>query len=1043
MGTDSLGELARRDLDKNILVEAGAGTGKTALLVERILARVEGGTPIAQIAAITFTVKAANELRERLQEGLEERLRKEGSEVYATALRDLPGCFVGTIHAFCARLLRERPLEVRLAPGFQVLDEEAWAFHKEQFWSEWIDTLPQDHPELWQALVDIGVDPFDLEESFELVVQNPDVRFPVARVPLPDIRACRARLRALLKKAKDIVPRERPPGGWDRVQKKLRFLFWHGRHHDWKDPARFCQALALLYPANWHVTPDRWASENRDKARKLANDLETFCAANERLLVQWYEYCYPLLMTVLQKAACAFEARRRKLGLLGYVDLLVCAAQLLRENQEVRREFGARWCFLHVDEFQDTDRLQAEILFLLASQPGSCSADWQEIEPRPGALFVVGDPKQSIYRFRRADISTYTLVSDRFRQFGLVLPLDRTHRCRPRIAEFVNEHFSAAFPSVATRRQAAFQQMRSAARSQPDDGVHAYVVTGAETGRMRRSKKLQEHADALAQWIANELASGNRRPEDFLVLTYTRDAVAVYARALAARNVGVSATGAKFSLELELRELVTVLAALADPENPVKVVAALEGLCFGLSPGDLYDGVVSGLQFSIARPQASHSLMGAALSRLREWWLLSRRLPPDVLVERILDESGLLLYATTQPLGDARAGALRYVVELLRYERFWRSDTGLAEAIARIDALRRAEVPDTPLRPFEGGTVRVMNLHRAKGLEAEVVILADPSAYEPKSPRLHVMHSKSGSALGYMKIAAARGRREIVLACPVGWDRCERAERAFLEAERTRLLYVAVTRAKGRLLVPRSEENGSRKESFWAPLAKAGMDVIEISSSVPVLQRPHLEIDSERLARLAAEASARLKQKVGGGMKRVTVSEAAKVEREVVRQGLVPAEHWGAAWGRAVHRAIEGFGRGRRGDNLRVYLRAIVEDEGLTADNVERLLAILESLESSEQWRALVAGSMVRFELPVMLADSERGQLMEGVVDAAVLGPGGWKVLDWKTDMSDADWAERQQQYAVQVELYAALLETSTGSPASSSLVRVLPPGEV
>jgi ATP-dependent exoDNAse (exonuclease V) beta subunit len=178
-------------------------------------------------------------------------------------------------------------------------------------------------------------------------------------------------------------------------------------------------------------------------------------------------------------------------------------------------------------------------------------------------------------------------------------------------------------------------------------------------------------------------------------------------------------------------------------------------------------------------------------------------------------------------------------------------------------------------------------------------------------------------------------------------------------------------------------------------------------------------------------------------MKRVTVSEAAKVEREVVRQGLVPAEHWGAAWGRAVHRAIEGFGRGRRGENLRAYVSAIVEDEGLAAENVEMLLAILERLERSEHWRALVAGSIVRFELPVMLADSQRGQLMEGVVDAAILGPAGWQVLDWKTDMSDADWEERQHRYTAQVELYATLLEASTGSPANSSLVRVLPPGEM
>jgi ATP-dependent helicase/nuclease subunit A len=1032
-------QLVAGDLDRNVLVEAGAGTGKTTLLIARMLAQIERGIPLSQMVAVTFTVKAANELRERLQEALERRLRQGALalELYQKALEELDGCFVGTIHAFCARLLRERPLEVGLEPGFRVLDEEAWPFMKEQFWSTWV--AAQHFEGSLKSLLEAGIDPADLRGAFELLVENPDVDFLATAVPTPDIGDARTELEELLEEARALIPPKQPDRGWDKMQKRLRYLSWHMRHHDWNRVANFFHALESACRQPWEPTLNRWEPAKKEAARDLAARLQKYCSRWQALLVRWYEYRYPLVMEVLQKAVRAFEKQRLSRGELAYVDLLVQAAKLLRESADARRELGGRWRYLHVDEFQDTDPLQAEILFLLASEPRGDARDWRAAVPRPGALFVVGDPKQSIYRFRRADIATYSFIRGRFDEFGVVLPLERTHRCRPAVAQFVNSHFRSVFSPETADRQALFQEMVCATEMRLGDGVFLYRVEGAGGGGGGRATVLASHADAVAGWIAEQLAGG-RQPEDFLVLTYRRDAVAYYARALAARNIAVSTAGAQFSLELELRELLAILGALADPGNPVKVAAALEGLCFGLSPADLYEGAGAGLEFSIAKPREGHCLMAKALSRLHEWWLLSRRVPPDILVERILDQSGILLYATAQPLGESRAGALGYVVELLRSERFLRGDVGLAEAVQRIEALCQVEVPDTPLRPFRAGTVRVMNLHRAKGLEAEVVILADPSGYEPKQPLLHVRRLEDERAIGFLHVTSRGG---VTIARPVGWADYEGIEAEFLEAERTRLLYVAATRARGQLLVPASNDHSSRA-SFWITLASqsGALPVIELQAGQHTFEPPLLHLAGAELEQQARYVQDTLSQLCQGGLKRESVSAVAKEEGSVEHERETAGENSGAAWGRAVHRAIEGFGGGRRDSSLRSYIEAVARDEGLDQAEVGRLWALIQDLAASARWQELMAGVTVRFELPLMFADRGSGKLVEGVLDAAALGDAGWQVVDWKTDASDAEWRQREPQYTTQVQLYAKLLEASTGVPAKASLVRLPLPGE-
>ena len=200
------------------------------------------------------------------------------------------------------------------------------------------------------------------------------------------------------------------------------------------------------------------------EAGRLRFDYETLCRdVLEPGLTRWRRYLHPIIMRAVAPASEEFAAWRRRNGRLNFQDLLLIARDLLREHPSVRRAFQERFLPILVDEFQDTDPIQAEILFYLTGEDTD-EKDWRELSPKPGSLFVVGDPKQSIYRFRRADIETYGAVRDRLEKTGRVLNLTANFRSTGRLCGWVNGVFARRFPETATAQQAAGSRSPHSAR---------------------------------------------------------------------------------------------------------------------------------------------------------------------------------------------------------------------------------------------------------------------------------------------------------------------------------------------------------------------------------------------------------------------------------------------------------------------------------------------------------------------------------------------------------------------------------------------------
>ena len=631
----------RTDLAHSYVVEAAAGTGKTTELVARIisvLASGHAGATIDKIVAVTFTEKAAGELKLRLREELEAARQREigdRRDRLEQSLRYLEEARVSTIHGFCADLLRERPVEARIDPQFQVLTEdqasrlydlafEAWLQEqlgdpgdgvrrslrrpaRRNFGADIDEDGPverlrragkallewRDHPARWRT------DPFDREgEIRQLVMRLADFA-PMSSGPAWDkdvlyLDTTRARTGAAAI-ADGLVPAD----DLDGLEALLVDL-----HHD-RGFAKPRKGSGAAY-SKLHTRAAVW-----DRRQELYAALGEFeRRANADLAAA--------LQQDLRASLERYEALKAAEGALDFVDLLLRARDLLRDDAEVRRTFRERLSHLFVDEFQDTDPLQAEIVVLLAGAPDAdrvSPVDWREVEPRPGSLFIVGDPKQSIYRFRRADIGTYRVVCDWLRQRNAKqATLTTSFRATPAIQRFVNAAFAPLMTDDAVTQQPPYVRLtpsRDDHTSQPAVVAlpvpRPYGARNVTKGAIEKS--LPDAVGAFLKWLFDKsgwtvtersLATGKPeqvaiRPRHVCLLfrrftSFNQDVTRPYVQALEARDIAHLLVGGKSFHDRE--EVETIRAALTSvewPDDELSVFATLRGALFAIGDDSLLE----------------------------------------------------------------------------------------------------------------------------------------------------------------------------------------------------------------------------------------------------------------------------------------------------------------------------------------------------------------------------------------------------------------------------------------------------------------------
>ena len=1061
------------ELDRNLLVEAGAGSGKTHEMARRMAAGIASGEYLVDgMAAVTFTRKAAAELRGRFQLALEDELRGKGTAPLdahrerriRAALSNLERFFAGTIHSFCAHVLRERPVEAGVSPGFSELDEIEDDLLRRQSWRDYVSQQIAAGYEPMLELRDAGVNPRDLDEGFSVVTLYEEVEFPTGDAQKPDADKAWAALEVFWQDLQKLLPSPVAEDTRCATQKAARRFTGQLRVSRGRR-GRHAAVAALLQTWNFEpgITQKWWASDAATK-RRIRDQVQ---ALHERFrntivapfLTAWREYLYRVAITVLVDARDFAARARRRLNVMNYGDLLQLAVRVLRENDGVRREMQQKYRWLFVDEFQDTDPVQAEIIFLLASD-GSSAVDWRTLPLRPGALFVVGDPKQSIYRFRRADIDIYNAVRQRLDNppASETLPLTTNFRALPALSNWANDVFRQQFPERANTHSPQFAPLdpapeRQTAGKSRGGGVFTLTVGGD----CEQREVCEREAACIARYIRSEVDASRRSFGDFLILTRKKKSLSTYTRALEAVQVPIEVSGAgAFAESNEVAQLALLLRALSDPQDAVALVGVLRGPLFGISDPDLFAWRQAGGWFSLfpagfdpqAVPPQHHSRVDDALSALRQYYRWTRVLPAAPALERILDHSGYLALAATAP-GGVEAGDLLHAIDRVRQAVANGLTLAAAARALEQDLETASEIESRPLEPGRTDVVRLMNLHKAKGLEAPVVFLADPCG--GFKPRVDVRIVREGvTARGYFKITTPYGKGTRIVAQPAGWDQYEAEEQAYLRAEETRLLYVAATRAREMLVIGRWTNTGGAGTRAWA----AFEPFLGAATELPVPRRVALpaaeRVDMSSNARAAAEAArqdahARARQpswsvtsvtaearhiaKMARAAEPVAADDPTRV---VVRDTPSHRADAGAAWGTLIHGLLEHAMRHQNAtteDLRRLAMWLTVEEPQLRAV-IDEAIETVQTVASGQFWDQARSGEHT-VESPFGVTQRGNVALM-GVIDLLYRAGTRWQVADYKTDVGTAD---EDPAYAAQMASYRAALEACGLGDISATIV--------
>ncbi len=1061
-------------LGQTFLVEAGAGSGKTAGLVKRMIALLVGGKcEPEKMAAVTFTRKAAGELKERFQVGLEKRWREETDpqvkERLAEALEKIERIFAGTIHSFCARMLRERPIEAGIAPDFTEIEGLEEKLLEETAWEQYLVEVGANNPQLLDWLDKLDLSHRDLQKAFKDLNLYPDVEIIKQQVVKPDFSAARKELDLFLQKAGPMLRQDMPDAGWDNLQGKIRTaLRWKVLFNLQDD--RFFVRLLDRVNGGYKPTYNRWHQDN-DEVKALEEQFAIFQEAFVKpALDDWLAYRHYHLLEFIEPAVEQYMEMRSRENLLNYQDLLMLTAKLLRENSEVRGYFQERFTHLLIDEFQDTDPIQAEIMFYLAGD-NLGEKDWGKLRPRPGSLFVVGDPKQSIYRFRRADIATYDQVKRLIEACGgEILTLSTNFRSMPGLISWGNESFTELFKPIDPPCQAEFNMMDDFRINEAGCMAGLLTTSVEKVNRHKQEVIASIDAEKVADWIEQCIKGGiklSRSKEeiecgleqrvqagDFMIIVSKKKNMTLYARALEKRGIAFSLSGGGDLAESdELKELLNLLQALADPANPVPLAAALRGIFFGLSDDLLYRYKLAGGQFNFLvplpgniDPDLSKPFAAAreTLMRYRDW---ANKLPPSSAIEKILDELGLIPYALAGDMGRGRAGSIMQALELLR-SRESRGECSFGGAVDYLERILEEGVEEE--LAVDGGStsaVRIINLHKAKGLEAPVVILANPGNHKVFEPVFHVDRS-AGEAEGYLVISKVKddyGNIEY-LALPPDWDSKGAEEEIYRDAEYIRLLYVAATRAKNVLVISKYEDKPEK--SPWHPLEKFLNDNNCREAFSALLPAKNVVAGGQQ-ADEAKPISAGMKQAADasisagiGSMKEPTYRQISGAALHSVEDLLERQKSGrGTAWGTAVHDALEylvgkiimaadnGAGADTGADQGAVVqaIEAAVTEVELPDTQKEELKETLNRVVASGFWQRVAAAADVMTEVPFGIWEDDT--YGTGIVDLAYRENGAWVLVDYKSDSIENEDHQQKliEHYRPQLEMYRKSWEGITG----------------
>ena len=983
-------ESAARDLDTTFFVEAAAGTGKTTSLIARVVSAITSKRArVHEMVAITFTEKAAGELKMRLREELEKEMPE--------ALADIEQAHITTIHSFCAWILRERPVEAAVDPQFAVADDMQAQLLFDDAWDEWFEhQLAENPPVLRRAILrefNLGA----LPAFAGLLHKHRDV---LSRAQWPKPLPCDLqRTLAELRVGASVVSRclNHCTAKTENYHQQAMAMLDVIAQADQMAEERLVAALCELDLRQPKRVSDFDTKEHFDEFKVVVKNLQSLltefaAAAGHNLLLELAQWLRGFIEHL--------QRRKHGTALLDFHDILLKTRNLLRDNAQVRRELQSRFKFILVDEFQDTDPVQTEIIALLD-------------EGRPGKLFIVGDPKQSIYSFRGADIELYAATRREVEKRGKVLQFQQNFRSASTILDWVNAVFSKL---IVRSTDGDYQPDYIELAAAPHLETNEPRVTLLRPGKIEKKHADEtrgDEAEAIARYLAAEQKAKRLRWSDTAMLFRSFTGLEWYANALVAHGIPFRIVGGKgYYQRQEIETLIALLCCLDNPDDRLHLVAALRSPLFGWTDEQVFlVSQTTGLNYTVALNTEKSFALLDELHRVQHDYSVAGY------VEHVLARAHVCeAFMMSQPDGAQCVANLLKALDLARQM----EAMGVRSLRAFVQHLRETvvgsiEEEPSPANEETDDVVRILTMHKSKGLQFPIVVLPDLGGGSSDSEDQLLVHRDDGRI--ELRFSGCRTN---------GFDELNQHQKAREEAEEIRLLYVAATRAQQRLIIPWFAEKGERVDLLlrgFEPKQSKLVEVVEIrrpvgASTEPVItpktgrtpgeliarRQAWLDGHKELLAR-ATEPLARVSPSKLAGEMEPSEEEPSGVERERAMD-----------FGIVVHEALEQM-------NTDAITRSVLSE----ADKKRATQTVGRALQSELLKRAQKAEQVYR-EIPFSLMTNDG--LMDGKIDLLFCEKGKWTLVDYKTD-ARVD----VKRYVGQMRAYESALKQVAGIALAEKLL--------
>lgn len=842
-----IGEVSDDTFHKNYLIEAGAGAGKTFILSNRIVNQIlqDQASP-DELVAITFTEKATQEMISRVDQEISARLAAEiraNGETSETAqkIRNLSDSIdqmqISTIHSFCHTLLMTMPFHSELGPEFEVTEDD------QTLATRFIEQKIRDNPEMFDCLeariglsrelflsnfkaicesrAELQYDSLTDEQYNHALCEMTDQAHQIWNVlqERADWTAAREAEEAKAKVVSDILP---------QIHEVIRLK--NGKEEAFREAVlNVCNPCLSGKPISLDAITRvlRTRDENGKKITLKAN--KAFVEGHWNAIIEkWQSVIHSCTMEVLAGLIPEYRDYKKNLKVASQQDLLYCTRDLLKNSSEARHYFHQRYKCIYVDEMQDTDPVQAQILFYLTTDEEHFDPeDWRNCRPVPGSLFLVGDPKQAIYRFRGADIGVYKTLMDLFRSgIGEVVTLHFNYRSSTEITAFSDAVFADRM--ISDPYQAEYSSMTAVHGDSERAVIRAYPSTKDSDPSRVAAFINQMVADKVPLGLAGNEHEASYR--DFMILTNRNNRTEAYVKVLSEYGIPCSMSGAKKYSEIpQIRRLTLVLKYLADAGDELRLASVLAN-CYGIPFPMMRAYRQRTVHLNADHHRVKRALLNADQSSAFEPLFaamdeleLLRAKARSVSATGVLDwiaRKSRAVWGNEKAENSSKEYAmlLQFVRELCKGSIL--SVPSLADAA---EALIEGAADRELLLDGDDNCVQILNLHKAKGLESEVVILACDSEFPIKAVK-HAVFDGNMEYLHYCISYKSSYGTDVILGKPDTWDTDAGAEELqFLEKQVDRLLYVAATRAKTCLLI------GNAARSTWQSIVKAGQNAENIA----------------------------------------------------------------------------------------------------------------------------------------------------------------------------------------------------------------------